>query len=204
MGFGLITIGFLALLLVDYGIGGVIAGITLAYGFYVLTGHDGRFRLCVFSSAVMAPCALLKLMFFAGLIDETVNTAAEFAFHIAWGVTAVIYLWGIMKIVQANGARSFEFQAKALLYVNVIYFVVVLLEAAVSMGSMGYVLIISKYLLVFLNTLFAHKCFTHISTEERTKRDLKRLEDEDRRRTEKKKKQQERLDKIREGLNDKK
>ncbi len=199
MGFGLITIGFLALVLVDYALGGIIAGVALSYGFYMLSGHDARFRVCIFTSAVMAPCGILKLMYYAGVFGEIAHQIFEFIFHVFWGVTVIIFLWLVMKIVQESDAKSFALQAKTLMVFNAVYFIVTPLEALVSMGSAGIVLVFFKYLLIIVNTLFAHKCFSHISTESRTKRDLKQLADIDAKRAEKKRRQQERLDRIREG-----
>lgn len=173
MGFGIVTIGCLSLLLIDWG-GSLLAGLLCAYGLYLASRLEKRYLYGAFSSLLMIPHGIVLLLDFVLEleINGTVSSITYIMLMLGWAGSMFFLLTGTRRITLENGAKKFESRCNTFLYFCLIYFAA---ETVANLGGfvqMQMIMAVAKYIIIILMIWFAHTCFVYISTPEQTQKDI--------------------------------
>ncbi len=173
MGFGIFTIGCLALLAIDWG-GTALAGAILAYGLYLASRLDSRFKTGAVCALCMIPHGFVLLLEIVLDIDVnvTLKTITEVLMLLGWAGMMFMLFIGVRRIAIDNGVKKLANRCDRLMYFYGLYFACELGLKILPMPQMSVVLMIARYIFVIIGVLFAHYCFVHISTQEQTEKDI--------------------------------
>lgn len=173
MGFGILTIGSLCMLLVDWG-GTVAAGIICAYGLYLASRLEKRFLYASVSSLLMIPHGIVLLLdFVLGVkLADAVSVTTYVMLTVGWAACLLFFYTGVRNIAVENGAKRFENRACTFLYFSLVYFACDSVANLFAISQMQVIMSVAKYIIVILMIWFSHSCFVFISTPEQTQKDI--------------------------------
>ena len=195
MGLGLATLGYGFLLTYEAG-GGIIAGLILAYGFYLASRVNKRFFAAAISALLMVPHSILLLLFVLKVYDEKnillVSNISHSIFYLAWLSMSYYYLTAIKQIAIENKNKKLENKSMNRLYLTSLF--LILAFSMIAFGNtvpkeISSYLYVAQYLIIIINILFLHNCFIMITTESQYKKDKKKFIEEEKKLLEKRKKQ---------------
>lgn len=197
MGFGLATLGYGFMLTYNAG-GGIIAGILLAYGFYLASRLNKRFLVASISALFLIPHSVLLLLYVTQILDESsmmlASAISKTIFYCAWLSVSYFYLTAVKEIAIENNDNKFKNKAMNRLYFTVFFLVIAIFMIVfydlVTPGMMNF-WIVMQYIVIAVNFLFLHTCFLMITTEAQDKKDRKYFEDQEKKQQEKRKRRDE-------------
>lgn len=188
MGFGIATLGYGFMLTYEAG-GGIIAGILLAYGFYLASKVNKLFLSASISALFLIPHSILLLLFTLRIINEKnifmISQISRTIFFLAWLSMAYNYLTAIKQIASENNNIKLKRKAMNRLLLTAIILLgalsMIIFNSLNSLYSLYIIntLFVMQYLMILINILFLHTCFISITTASQYKKDkIKYLKEE--------------------------
>lgn len=173
MGFGIVTIGCLSLLLIDWG-GSILAGLLCAYGLYLASRLEKRYLYGAVASLFMMPHGIVLLLdFVLGIkLGEVVSSITYIMLMLGWAGYMFFMLTGTRCIAVENNAKKFESRCNTLLYFCILYFAAETVANLAGFSQMQVIMTVAKYIIIILMIWFAHTCFVYISTPQQTEKDI--------------------------------
>lgn len=194
MGLGLATLGYGFMLTYEAG-GGIIAGLLLAYGFYLASRVNKRFLTAAVSALFLLPHSILLLLQWTKLFDmgsgTLLHTISYSVFILAWLSMSYNYLIAVKQIAIENESSDLARKANFRLYLTGIVLLgafSLILFNATSIPVLAPFLYVLQYAVILINLLFLHTCFLLITTESQYQKDKATYAEDTKKLLEKKKK----------------